>query len=136
MGTSVETEQTIEQASEFCKLKFSSETSEFLACLNLISIPYSWDRAELQASERVWQPKFLSEPSEFRAKFRLVSTLVGTPNCKYWKEQPLSGVLSTVVINKRPYKWFCEPLRWKSDIDLFFLSSFFTPCRNFYYIFL
>ena len=73
---SVETERTIERASEFCKPKFSSEPSEFRACLNLISIPYSWDRAELWESEGVWQPKFLSEPSEFRAIFRLVSTLL------------------------------------------------------------
>ena len=38
---SVETERTIQRASEFCKPQFSSEPSEFRACLNLITIPYS-----------------------------------------------------------------------------------------------
>ena len=47
---SVETEQSIERASEFWKPKFSSEPRESRACLNLISIPYSWDQASLTAT--------------------------------------------------------------------------------------
>ena len=38
---SVETERTIEWASEFDKANFLSESSEFRACLNLISISYT-----------------------------------------------------------------------------------------------
>ena len=81
---SVETERTIKRASEFCKPKFLSEPSKFRAFLNLISIPYSWDRAELRASEQVWQPKFSSEPSEFLAKFSLC--LNTTTNYVDWYE--------------------------------------------------
>ena len=34
-----------------------------------------WDQAEVRARERVSAPKFLSEPSKFWARFRLVSAL-------------------------------------------------------------
>ena len=58
----------------------SFESQNFRASLASFEHDWTWSpspKVETEWSfERVWQPKFLSEPSEFRAKFCSVSTLV------------------------------------------------------------
>ena len=67
---------------QYCLSKKIGDDWEKKRCFkNLLPLPkldlhpYSWDRAEVRASERDLAPKFSSEPSEFRARFRSVSGL-------------------------------------------------------------